>query len=128
MNEWVDMKQMTLPSRDIIFTSSPGGLRPSTISVMKAPHNNEYLRKKVWFFGTWMKVRGTHPRSPTFQEGSFFNHCTGKLKLKHGLSASSGRSPNVGIVLDHSSKTMDQQYGNIGSTSPVSWDGDLYKR
>ena len=44
MNEWADMKQMTLPSRDIIFTSSPGGLRPSTISVMKAPHNNEYLR------------------------------------------------------------------------------------
>ena len=59
---------MTLPSRHRIRNSSPGGLRPSMLSLG--------VKKKIFcFFETWMPERGTKLRYPTFQEGSF-DHCT----------------------------------------------------
>ena len=53
--------------------------RARYFSVMEAPHSNKYLRvsgeETFCFIETWMPERGTNPRSPIFQSGSF-NHCT----------------------------------------------------
>ena len=50
------------------------------LSVTEAPHNIESLRpsrEEIFrFFDTWKPEWGSNPRSPTFQAGRVFNHCT----------------------------------------------------
>ena len=47
---------------------------------MEAPHNIESLRVReeetFCFFETWRSELGSNLRSPIFQAGSFFNHCS----------------------------------------------------
>ena len=72
------MNEMTLPSRHRIRALAVWG-RARYFSVTEAPTNIEYLRvsgeETFCFFENWMPERGSKPRSPTFQAGSF-NHCT----------------------------------------------------
>ena len=48
-----EMNEVTLSSRHRIRNSSPGGLRPSTLSLMEAPYNIQYVRlsrEETFFF------------------------------------------------------------------------------
>ena len=70
---------MTLPSRQRIRNSGPGGLRPSTyFLVTEAPHNIESLRvsgkKTFCFFGTWFispRTRASFPLYWSFSKNSW---------------------------------------------------------
>ena len=71
------MHEMTLPSPDTGFeirTMTVWG-RARYFSVAEAPHNIEFLlmsREEIFcFFENLMLERGSSPRSPTLQAGSF---------------------------------------------------------
>ena len=54
----------------------PGwGRKVLLLAIIPVPLNLYEKDGKKHFFGTWILERGSNPRSPTFQAGSF-NHCT----------------------------------------------------
>ena len=67
--------EMTLPCRHRIGNSSPGGLRPSTLSLGHRGSQQYWIftnerGRNTSFLETWRLEWGSHPRSPTFQAGS----------------------------------------------------------
>ena len=71
---------MTLSSTHRILNFSPGGLRSSRLLLDHGEPPQYWIftnerGRNFSFFETFMSERGTNPRSPSFQAGSF-NHCT----------------------------------------------------
>ena len=76
---WYEWDDTALQTQDSKFEPLRSATEHATSLSRRLHHNIESLRvsgeQTFGFLETWMPERGSNPRSPTFQAGSF-NHCT----------------------------------------------------
>ena len=94
---WDEWDNTALQTQDSKFDSGRFEVELATFRLRRLPtifNLCEWAGKKLFFFETWMPERGSKPRSPTFQAGSF-NHCTGPTPVLRQMDHSVRKTDNV---------------------------------